>query len=103
MAIWASEQNGDPITAPNTLYIMRNRVPRREFCLGGIKEKIAQRTMRVLSISIRSPTPDHGIHMVFFVRVHVMIEIVHELFALHSLVAPIANLSGEEFDYPSEW
>jgi hypothetical protein len=59
--------------------------------------------MRILSVSARSPTPDLGIHVVFFVRVHVMVEIVHEVFALHSLITPVANLSGEKFDDPSKW
>lgn len=36
--------------------------------------------------------------MIFPMRCHIVVEIIHEVLPLHALIAPVSNLGGKEFD-----
>lgn len=55
-----------------------------------------------VDILVRRPTEDNRVHMVFPMRRHIVMEIIHKVLPLHALITPITNLSGKELDNASK-
>ena len=79
---------------------MRDRLPRRQLCLGRVEPKISHRAVHVL---VGRRAKEDGVHVVLFMGRHVVIEVVHKVLTLHPLVAPVSNFGGEKLHNTPKW